>query len=192
MVLVVVTVAAAVVVGRLRGGRFANLSTASLRGGLLAVGAAVAQFLHAISPHPGAAVALTGISQAALLAFLWCNRYVAGVFLAAVGSLMNTAVIVANGAMPVSRDAIMLVSRHPDELGGGRHRLLTDGDALPWLADIIGLPLLRTVISVGDVVLAAGIALVVIDLMQQAPPAVAPATAPVHARVSRAARRRSR
>lgn len=189
MLLVVVTVAAAVVVGRLRGGRFANLATASLRGGLLAVGAAVAQLLHAISPHPMAAVVLTGASQIALLAFLWCNRYVAGAFLAAVGSTMNTAVIMANGAMPVSRDAILLVSRHPEEITGRRHRLLTENDALPWLADVIGLPLLRTVVSVGDVVLAAGIALVVMHLMQQPHVAGPGAAAP---RVSRGASRQSR
>lgn len=190
MLLVVLTVAAAVVIGRLRGGRFDNLSTASLRGGLLAVGAAVAQLLHAISPHPLAAVVLTGISQVALLAFLWCNRYVAGAFLAAVGSTLNTAVILANGAMPVSRDAMLLVSRHhPEEITGGRHRLLADGDALPWLADVIGLPLLRTVVSVGDVVLAAGIALVVMHLMLS-PRVDAPA--PAKHRLSRAASRRSR
>lgn len=154
--LVIVTIAAAVLVGRLRGGRVRHLSAASLRGGVFAVAAAASQVAYALAPRPVTATVFTAISQAALLAFLWCNRYAApGVFLAAVGSMMNTVVIMANGAMPVSRDAIMVVSRHPDELVGGRHRLLTDADALPWLADIIGLPLLRTVVSVGDIVLAA-------------------------------------
>lgn len=182
MLLVVITVAAAVVVGRLRGGRVRHLSTASLHGGILAVTAALAQFLHTLAPHPLGAVVLTGVSQTALLVFLWCNRYVAGVLLAAVGSSLNTAVIIANGAMPVSREAIIAVSRHPQELVGGRHRLLTEGDALAWAADVIALPLLRTVVSVGDVVLAAGIALLVTHLMQ----------APSAGRVSRAATRRSR
>ena len=189
MLLVVLTVAAAVVVGRLRGGRVRHLSAASLRGGILAVGAAVAQFGYAMAPTPVTAVVMTAISQSALLAFLWCNRYAAGAFLAAAGSTMNTAVILANGAMPVSRDAMIAVARHPDELIAGRHRLLTDTDALPWLADIIGLPLLRTVVSAGDVVLAAGIALLVMHLMSEPPP---PAAAPAHAQVSRAASRRSR
>ena len=189
MVLVVVTVAVAVVAGMVRGGRLAHLSAASLRGGIFAVGAALAQFAYAVAPGRVAAVLLTGLSQVALLVFLWVNRFVAGVFLAAVGTVMNTAVIVANGAMPVSRDAVLLVSRHPDELVAGRHRLLTDTDALPWLADIIGLPLLRTVASVGDVVLAAGIGLMVLHLMLNPP---GPAPAPAHAAVSRAASRSSR
>ena len=189
MLLVIVTVAAAVVVGRLRGGRFGNLSAASLRGGVFAVAAAASQVAYALAPRPVTATVFTGVSQAALLAFLWCNRYAAGVFLAAVGSLMNTAVIMANGAMPVSRDAILLVSRHPDELVGGRHRLLTEHDVLPWLADIIGLPLLRSVVSLGDIVLAAGIGLMVVQLMRTPPEEVAQ---PAHRDVSRAASRRSR
>jgi hypothetical protein len=78
-------------------------------------------------------------------------------------------VIAANGAMPVSREAILAVSRHPAEVVPGRHRLLTTQDLLPWLADVIALPPLRTVVSVGDVVLAAGVGLLVMRLMQPPP-----------------------
>jgi Family of unknown function (DUF5317) len=178
MILVVLTVAAALLVGRLRGGRFRNLAEAPIRAGAFVGVAALAQFLHALAPGRTAAVALTVVSEAALLAFLWSNRYLAGVLLAALGSLMNTVVIVANGAMPVSADALFTISRHPAEVTPGRHRLLTDGDVLPWLADTIGLPVLRTVVSVGDVVLAAGLALLVMDLMRQRAPRVRTAGSP--------------
>lgn len=184
MVLVAITVAVALLVGVVRGGRLTNLAAAELRGGLLVVAAAVAQFLHAVVPGPAAGVLLTGASQAALLTFLWWNRYLAGALLMVIGSSLNTAVILANGAMPVSRGAMLAVSRHPAEVSGARHRLLTEADALPALADIIPLPLLRTVVSVGDVVLAAGVALLVLHLL------TAPPERPV--RLSRAARRRSR
>lgn len=167
MVLVVLTVAVAVVAGRLRGGRFSHLADAPISAGSMVAVAALAQFLHAIAPGRAAAVSLTAISQGALLVFLWCNRYLAGTLLAAVGSLLNTAVILANGAMPVSRDAVLAISRHPAEVTSGRHRLLAGGDALPALADVIALPLLRTVVSVGDIVLAAGLALLVMDLMRE-------------------------
>lgn len=169
MVLVVVTVTVALAVGLLRGGRFGNLADASIRAGFLVAVAAAAQFLHALAPGETAAVTLTVLSEAALLTFLWCNRYLAGTLLAAVGSALNTAVIVANGAMPVSRDAILAISRHPAEMSPGRHRLLSDGDALPALADVIALPVLRSVVSVGDVILAAGLALLVMDLMRPRP-----------------------
>ena len=166
MVLVVLTVAGGVIVGMSRGGRLRHMADAPLRVTWLAVVAAGAQFVFALAPSATAGVVLTGISQAGLLAFLWCNRFLAGALLIALGSLLNSIVIVANGAMPVSRDAVLAISRHPAEVSAGRHRLLTETDALPWLADIIALPLLRTVVSVGDVILAAGIGLLVTNLMQ--------------------------
>ena len=166
MVLVVLTVAGGLLVGLLRGGRLRHLGDARLRATWLAVVAAAAQFMFALAPTVAAGVALTTISQAGLLAFLWCNRFLAGALLVAVGSLLNSAVIIFNGAMPVSRDALLAISRHPAEVVGGRHRVLAESDALPWLADVIALPLLRTVVSVGDVVLAAGIGLLVTNLMQ--------------------------
>ena len=168
MVLVVVTVAGAVVAGWLRGGRVRHLAAAGFRGTAIAAAAAVAQFVHAFVPNAAAGAALTGLSQAALLSFLWLNRLVAGAALVALGSTLNAVVIMANGAMPVSREALLHVSRHPAELvAGGRHRLLEEGDAFAPLADVIGLPLLRTVVSVGDIVLAAGIGVMVISLMQR-------------------------
>ncbi|MDP9405291.1 MAG: DUF5317 domain-containing protein, partial [Actinomycetota bacterium] len=89
--------------------------------------------------------------------------------LVVVGAALNAVVIFANGAMPVSREALLAVARHPYEFAPGKHRLLEPGDPLPWLADVVPLPLLRTVVSVGDVVLAAGIALLVTNLMRRAP-----------------------
>ena len=168
MLLVGVTVAGAIVAGWFRGGRLRHLSAAGFRGTGIAAAAAVAQFVHAFVPSDTAGAALTVGSQGALLLFLWLNRFLAGALLVAVGSSLNAAVILANGAMPVSREALLRVSRHPGELAAqGRHRLLAEGDLLTPLADVIGLPLLRTVISVGDVVLAAGVALMVISLMQR-------------------------
>jgi hypothetical protein len=165
MVLIVLTVAGGLVVGLARGGRLRHLADAPLRATWLAVVAAGAQFVFALAPSPAAGVTLTAVSQAGLLAFLWCNRFLAGALLVAVGSLLNSAVIIANGAMPVSREALLAISRHPAEVVG-RHRLLTQTDALPWLADIIALPVLRTVVSAGDVILAAGIGLLMTQLLQ--------------------------
>ena len=170
MVLVVVAVAGAVLAGWLRGGRLGNLGAVGFRGTGIALAAALAQFVHALVPSPVAAGVLTTGSQVALLTFLWLNRFLAGAALVALGSTLNALVISLNGAMPVSRDALESISRHPAEVGTtGRHRLLVDGDALPALADVIGLPLLRTVVSVGDVILAAGIGLMVVHLMRRPP-----------------------
>src|SRR5687767_3554824 len=106
MVLVALTVACAVVAGWLRGGRLRHLAALPFSGGVLVLVAAVAQALFAMAPSPPAAVVLTVLSQGALLTFLWLNRLLAGAVLIALGSLLNTVVVLANGAMPVSRDAM--------------------------------------------------------------------------------------
>src|SRR5688500_12497767 len=162
MVLVALTVACAVLAGWLRGGRLRHLAALPFSGGFLVLVAAAAQVLFAVAPSPPAAVGLTVLSQGALLTFLWLNRYLAGALLIAIGSLLNTIVVVANGAMPVAGDAMIAIGRHPAEISAGRHRLLTEGDVLPQLADVIALPLLRTIVSVGDIVLAAGLGLLVV------------------------------
>lgn len=165
MVLVAVTVPCAVLAGWLRGGRLRHLAALPFRGGALAVIAAAAQALFALAPSSGVALVLTAASQIALLAFLWLNRFLAGALLIATGSLLNTVVVLANGAMPVSREAVLAIGRHPGEVQPGRHRLMTDADVLPQLADIVALPLLRTIVSVGDIVLAAGLGLLVVAAM---------------------------
>jgi hypothetical protein len=43
------------------------------------------------------------------------------------------------------------------EVPPGKHTLLTEDTRLPWLADVWALPPLRSIISAGDVVLAAGL-----------------------------------
>ncbi|HVM19360.1 MAG TPA: DUF5317 family protein [Egibacteraceae bacterium] len=165
MVLVAVTVAVAVAAGWLRGGRLRTIGRARVEGAGLAVAAAAAQLVAAWVGTAPATRVLTVASQVAVLAVVWRNRMLAGALLIALGSTANAAVIAVNGAMPVSRSAVLAVTRHPAELTAGRHRLLEPSDALPWLADVIPLPLLRTVVSVGDVLLAAGIGLLVMHLM---------------------------
>lgn len=167
MMLVVVTVAGAVVVGWARGGRLANLGSVSLRAPALVVVSLAAQLGSGLlDPGLGRTAALVG-SQLALLAFAGANRVLPGVGLVALGTLLNGAVVAVNGAMPVDRRALLAVARQPYEIGDGPHRLLEPGDPLPWLADVIALPVLRTIVSVGDVVLAAGIGILVLSLMRR-------------------------
>ncbi|MGH3664575.1 MAG: DUF5317 domain-containing protein, partial [Egibacteraceae bacterium] len=123
--------------------------------------------LLAASRGVGSAVALPllGASQLALLGFLWANRFLPGMPLIFAGFALNAAVILANGGMPVDRDALEAVVSGAAAFEPGKHRLLAPGDPLPWLADVIPLRPLRTVVSAGDVVLAAGVAVLVANLM---------------------------
>lgn len=174
MSIVGLVVLAAVVVGWVRGGRLSNLSHVRLTASWLVVIGFLAQlvlvWLTGRAGEEGVrGLPLLVVSQLALLGFFWANRLLPGMPTIFAGFAMNAAVILANGAMPVSRAALTAVSGLSQTVAEGKHRLLVPGDPLPWLADVIPLPLLRTVVSVGDVVLAAGIAILVTNLMTWRP-----------------------
>src|SRR5919109_747614 len=84
------------------------------------------------------------------------------IVLSNLGVALNPLVIVANGVMPVSPGAARLagIESTPGALAL-RHQEMTAETALPWLGDIIPMPGLREVLSVGDLLLAAGIAFLV-------------------------------
>jgi hypothetical protein len=98
-------------------------------------------------------------SNALVALFLVLNIRLPGMTLAAIGMILNVIVIAANGAMPVSQRALDKAG-YEGKVGDldRKHELLDDDTVLPWLADVIPLPYLRTIISLGDVVLSIGIA----------------------------------
>lgn len=100
------------------------------------------------------------VSNLLVLAWLIANRSLAGLLVAAVGLVMNLAVITVNGAMPVSADAVRAAGGDELEISEGalKHEVLDDETRLSFLADIIPVPGLG-ILSAGDLVLAAGLAL---------------------------------
>jgi hypothetical protein len=98
------------------------------------------------------------VSNALVAIFVFANRHIAGMLLAGLGLALNVLVIASNGAMPVSERAAedAGIDKSLDE-AGLKHERLTDDTVLPWLGDVIGLPVLKEVLSVGDVVLTLGI-----------------------------------
>lgn len=147
----------------LRGGSLQRLAETRFRwAGLVIVGFAVQIVLEMWSPPwlgDDAAVAILLASNALVAAFLVVNRHLPGIAIAAIGMGLNVIVIAANGAMPVSQRALDKAGYEEavDEFDR-KHELLDDDTVFPWLADVIPLPYLRTIISLGDVVLAIGIA----------------------------------
>lgn len=98
-------------------------------------------------------------SNALVAVFLIANARLPGIAFAALGMVLNVIVIGANGAMPVSKKALETAG-YEGELRdlGSKHELLDDDTRVPWLGDVIPVPYARAVISLGDVVLALGIA----------------------------------
>lgn len=166
MALVLVALAAALVVGRLAGGRLARLGALPLRRRRLIVLAVLAQVAGVVAGGPLAALGLV-LSAVLITAFLLANRGVRGTGLLALGLLANALVVGANGAMPVSLTA---AARAGTDLGpvldgtDPRHRLSTPRTRLRWLSDVIPvpLPLQPEVASPGDVLVAAGAAQLVV------------------------------
>ena len=153
----------AVIVSLLRGGRLSNLTEVRLRvWWLLFVGLAM-QIAANVLPDDRSwskdvAVALILTSYLPLLVVVFINRDQTGMWLAALGILMNFSVIAANAGMPVLPAAAELAGADPADLTfTAKHVPLDDSSRLVFLADIIPLRFLRQVISMGDVFLAIGL-----------------------------------
>jgi len=176
MKLFVFVIAAAVLLGLALGGRPSRLESLRLHWwGLVLVGLGL-QFI----PLPeGAAgtdlvvrTTVLTISYALLVTFAAANLRVAGMVLILIGLAMNFAVIVANGGMPVSAEALR-GSGQDDVLAAleaeraDKHHLMTGDDTLTFLADVVAVPPpIAQAISIGDVFLYGGLIWAIVAAMR--------------------------
>lgn len=173
--ILLVAIGLGVTVGLLRGGRIWNLANLPLRATWLPI--ALVIFQLALVQFPLAGIGRLGsiYLPAALIAlalFLIVNRSLPGVQLILVGTVLNLAVILANGGhMPVTLEALER-SGHADriELRDGRAYVLGSKDIvlskadtnLYLLSDVLGIPEelpLSTNFSIGDVAIGLGAAI---------------------------------
>jgi hypothetical protein len=176
--LVVVVLLVALAVGRVAGGSLERLGTLPLRSRRLVLLAVVVQLAGVVVGGPAHPVALA-VSAGLVIAFLVRNRGVRGTGLVALGLLANALVVGANGAMPVSADAAGRAGVSTQDLVAGtdpRHELAGPSTPLPWLGDVIPVPLpvRPEVVSPGDVLVAAGVAQLVVAGMLRPRRAVPP------------------
>lgn len=167
----------AVAAGYLLGGRLRNLETLSLKVWPLALAGLALQFL----PFPGNAVRALGfvvlmVSFATLITFAAFNRRVSGMLLVIVGLLLNCLVIGINEGMPVTRSALVrsgqsTLLNYLIEHGGAKHHLASSKDDLVFLADSIAVPPpIGQVVSVGDLLVYAGIIWIIAAAMRRDSP----------------------
>jgi hypothetical protein len=163
LVVAVLAVAVAVAAG---GDRLVRLRVRAVR--LLVVTAVLQLVTATLAPGSVAIRVLTLLLSVLFVGlFLWGNWRVAGVPLIAAGLLLNGVVVVLNFAMPVSVSAAARAGLKPAELHlgddpfherAGPHTLLADlGDTIP-----VALPMQPQVVSPGDVLVAAGVALLLV------------------------------
>ena len=168
---VVAAVVVGVIAGYLAGGRLSALGEAEVRWWpVLLVGIAVQVASLAIDSTLG--VALLLLSFACIIAFTALNLARAGMGLVLIGVLLNAIVIGVNAGMPVRERAIVasgLAERDEiDELDfNSKWHLETDADRFTILGDIIPVPVVREVLSFGDLVMAVGVADVIAHLMRR-------------------------
>lgn len=167
MVLVVVVAVLALAVTLAAGGD--TLARLHVRAVRLLVGAGALQVAAALLvPHsvPVRAVALL-LSGLLVALFLAGNRHVAGVPLVAAGLLLNALVVGMNLAMPVSTTAAARAGIGPHDLRLGDdplHEAAGPGTRLRRLGDTVplALPWRPQVVSPGDVLVAAGVGLLLV------------------------------
>jgi hypothetical protein len=88
----------------------------------------------------------------ALVAVL--NRTMPGAWLIGVGAMLNSIVTFVNGGMPVDPGALTLSGKAPPS--DGLHVILGPDTRLSFLADVLLIPVINNIYSIGDVVLAIG------------------------------------
>jgi hypothetical protein len=178
---VVLAVAGGLVAGLLLGGSLRRLEATSLRRGWLLGAAVLAQLVGAFVATGTAYGVILVLSLVLAVGFLVSNRSLAGRVLLGVGLGLNAVVILANGAMPVELPAAASAGVQTGPLASDpRHTLGGPGTHLAVLDDRISLalPWQPQVLSVGDVLVASGAALMVAQAMRRrvgSPPPVRPA-----------------
>jgi uncharacterized protein DUF5317 len=165
--------------GFLLGGRPAGLAAIKFRWAWLAIAGFVTQiilFSAPVSDRIGDAGPLVYVSSTAMvLAAVVANIRIPGMVLVAVGATSNLAAIVANGGfMPASAAAVAAIGR--GEIVTYSNSAVIPNPALEPLTDVIALPTwlpFTNIISIGDLLIGAGIAAVIAVAMRSVRPNLA-------------------
>ncbi len=172
------------VAGLAAGGRIDNLLAVRLRWTLLIFVALAIRLVTEAALVRDVALAeqlrmpLLGAAYGILIVALWMNRARPGIGLALVGTALNaTAILVNGGAMPVWDQALEAAGMAPEDILSPIHFLLAAEPPLDFLLQLgplgdvipVPLPFVRNVLSVGDVLLAAGLAFFVFAALLRGP-----------------------
>lgn len=154
-------------IGRARGGRLrAFTKTKIYAAGGLATGISVALIISLIGPSQPVLWVL--LAYGAFTYFGLRNLHFTGMVVLLIGIVMNLTPLIANGAIPVSERALVSVG-DIDEAGepiisGARESTATAG-SFGFFGDVVPVPALGTVVSLGDLVIAVALADIAMHIM---------------------------
>ncbi len=164
MILLLGVVVIAVAVGYAIGGRLGNLGSIRLQWWWLAPLGLALQLIPVSADRSNPfGYALLVASYVVLVVFAARNLRLAGMVPVLVGLALNGLVVTANHGMPVTRSALRESGQESllndlEKHGGAKHHLSRDDDELVFLADSIPIPKpIGQVVSVGDVLIYAGV-----------------------------------
>lgn len=143
---------AGLVLGLASGGNWRNLAKVDLS---LLPALIVGLIARVAAPFLGVlalSASMVGLLLVAVTAL--ANRGLPGAWLIALGALLNSVVTFVNGGMPVDPGALAVSGKGPPS--DGLHVILGPHSGLPFLADILLIPVINNIYSVGDVLLALG------------------------------------
>ncbi|MBT0773763.1 DUF5317 domain-containing protein [Kineosporia sp. J2-2] len=165
----------------LTGGSLLRLGQIRIRAwGLLVVALAAQVLVFSVFPElPGrVGVSVHLLTYALAGGFLWLNRSVRGIWLIALGALLNgLAILVNGGTLPSSEWATRTAGL--ERSGGFANSAVLPDPHLLWLGDVLAVPAgvpFANVFSVGDVLIVIGVGVLV--LAGSRGPATTPRTSP--------------
>jgi len=173
----IAALAAGLVAGYAMGGRLRNIEQLRIRLPWLAIVALGLQ-LVAFSPVRGSlgdtgVIAVHFVSYGLLVWFVIVNRQRMGIVVAGAGLLMNLLAIALNGGfMPASRHALEVAGLQFSAATVNNSTVIHEGTRLWFLGDVFAIPdgtILANVFSVGDVLIIAGVAILIATAMLTAP-----------------------
>jgi hypothetical protein len=190
MKLLLAVVVLSVCLGYLFGGRLHRLEALRPRWwGLVLLGLGI-QFVPLPDGVAGTDLvirtAVLALSYSLLLTFGLVNVRMPGMFLVVIGLACNMTVIVVNGGMPASAQTLIdsgqedvlayLRDQEVTDQGADKHHLLNDDDQLTFLADVIAVPQpIGQAVSVGDILVYAGLTWLIVATMRGWTPSARPA-----------------
>jgi len=143
---------AGLVLGLASGGNWRNLAKLDLK---LWPGLLAGVIARAGAPLLGELALSASIAGLLLVAFVAVvNRAIPGAWLIGLGAFLNSVVTFVNAGMPVDPGALAVSGKVPPS--DGLHVILGPDTRLSFLADVVLIPVINNIYSVGDVVLAIG------------------------------------
>ncbi len=169
MVAVLLTIFAITIgcaIGRIRGGKLSGVNLARFhRPGVLVLALTTMLVLNLIGPAFPLLWALIGTF--ALFFFGFRNLQLSGMIVLLIGLLMNTAPLLANGAVPVSELALISVGDVDDSglaVIDGLRESTDTATAFAAFGDVIPVPIFNTVVSIGDLIMLVALADIMTNL----------------------------